>query len=332
MDISKLYVITMISNPVRYRSRYELYRKFSEVMKQAGANLITIELAFGARPFEITERDNPMHVQLRTIDELWHKENALNIAINYVAQIDPDAKYIAWIDADVLPMRPTREWLEETVHELQHYQFVQMFETAIDLDPNHSMIGTPAVGFMAQYVKSGYRLPNKGGFWEDYYDKQVGHPGYAWAANIDALTHVGNLIDFSILGAGDRHMALGLIGCMDQSFGTRGASYIRKLLEWQGRAERWVKRDVGFVRGSIFHFWHGAKQNRQYVSRWKILTENQYNPETDIKPDHQGLFQLETWTPRQMMLRDQIRSYFRQRNEDSVDVDVEQWGFKEIKK
>lgn len=332
MDFSKLYVITMISNPVRYRSRYELYRKFEESMKQAGANLITIELAFGTRPFVITERDNLNHIQLRTIDELWHKENALNIAINYVAQLDPEAKYIAWVDADVLPMRPVREWLEETVQELQHYQFVQMFETAIDLDPNHAMIGTPAVSFMAQYVKSGYQLPTRGGFWEDYYDKAVGHPGYAWAANIDALTAVGNLIDFSILGAGDRHMALGLIGCMDQSFGTRGEAYIRKLMEWQSRAERWIKRDVGFVRGSIFHFWHGAKQNRQYVSRWKILTENKYNPETDIKTDHQGLYQLETWTDRQIMLRDQIRTYFRQRNEDSVDVDVDQWGFKRIKK
>lgn len=328
----KLYVITMISNPVRYRSRYELYRKFAEVMRTAGANLVTIEIAFGTRPFEITERDNPMHIQLRTIDELWHKENALNIAREYIMQIDPDAKYIAWVDADVLPMRPVREWLEETVHELQHYQFVQMFETAIDLDPNHAMIGTPQTSFMATYVKNGCIKPTKGGFWEDYYDKQVGHPGYAWAANIDALSAVGGFIDFSILGAGDRHMALGLIGCMDQSFGTRGKAYIGKLLEWQERCERWIKRDVGFVRGSIFHFWHGSKTDRQYVSRWKILTENEYNPETDIKEDAQGLYQLETWTDRQIQLRDQIRAYFRQRNEDSVDVDVDQWGFKKLKR
>lgn len=318
MDISKLYVITMISNPIRYKSRYELYRKFATVMKEAGANLITIELALGDRPFEITERDNPHHIQLRTLDELWHKENALNIAINYVAQLDPDAKYIAWVDADVLPMRPVREWLEETVHQLQHYHVVQMFETAIDLNHQHKMIGKPQHSFMAQYIQSGCQLPDRGGFWENYYDKIHGHPGYAWAATTEALSALGGLIDFAILGASDRHMALGFIGCMDQGLECKSDAYIQKLLQWQERSERWIKRDVGYVQGSIYHFWHGSKENRGYTSRWKILADNQYNPNTDIKADHQGLFQLETWEPRQMRLRDQLRAYFRQRNEDSI--------------
>jgi len=318
--MQKLYVVTMISNPVRYKSRYELYRKFAEVMKQADANLITIEIAFGERPFEITEAGNPMHIQLRTIEELWHKENALNIAINYLAQLDPSAKYIAWVDADVLPMRPCREWLEETVHQLQHYQFVQMFESAFDLDPKSMIIGQPQISFMSQYVKSGYKDPNKGGFWNDYYTNAHGHPGYAWAANIDALSMVGGLLDFPILGAADRHMALGLIGCMEQSFESKQFAYTRKLLEWQNKCTRWIKKDVGYVSGSIYHFWHGSKKDRGYVSRWKILVENQYNPETDIKPDYQGLLQLETWDIRQIMLRDQIRTYFRQRNEDDISV------------
>lgn len=313
-------VVTMISNPIRYRSRYLLYKKFAEVMSAAGANLYTIEVAFGIRPFEITERDNPKHIQLRTIDELWHKENAINIAKQYVAQVEPQVTKIAWIDADVLPMRPVREWLEETSHALEHYQFVQMFETAMDLGPESQMIGRPEISFMARYIQGGFQAPDSGGFWSDYYTRNSGHPGYCWAANVDALSAVGNLIDFSILGAGDRHMALGLIGCIDQSFGTRGKAYVQKLLQWQERAERWIKRDVGYVPGSIYHFWHGAKKNRRYVSRWKILTDNQYNPDTDIKYDNQGLLQLETHSPRQIMLRDQIRAYFRQRNEDSIDV------------
>lgn len=318
--LDKFYVVTMISNPVRYRSRYELYRKFATQMKDAGVKLITVELAFGNRPFEITERDNKFHLQLRTIEELWHKENALNLGVQYISQLDPDAKYIAWIDADVAPMRPMQEWLEETAHQLQHYQFVQMFESAFDLDYKHTLIGQPQISFMSHYVKSGYKLPNRGGFWNDYYSNAHGHPGYAWAANIDALSSVGGLIDFAILGAADRHMALGLIGCMEQSFETKGQAYTNKLLEWQNKCARWIKKDVGFVPGSIFHYWHGSKKDRGYVSRWKILVDNKFNPDTDIKPDHQGLLQLETWDDRQVMLRDQLRSYFRQRNEDSIEL------------
>jgi hypothetical protein len=310
----------MISNPIRYKSRYELYSKFAKQMKQAGANLITVEVAFGDRPFAVTERDNKDHVQLRTIEELWHKENAINIGINYLLQIHPNAKHVAWIDADVLPMRPVDEWLEETVHQLQHYQVVQMFETAFDLDPNQNVIGKPQISFMSHYVKSGYKLPNRGGFWQDYYSNAHGHPGYAWAANVDALSLIGNLIDFAILGAADRHMALGLVGCMDQSFETKNCGYVSHLLEWQERCNRWIKKDVGFVSGSLYHYWHGSKKDRGYVSRWKILVDNQYNPDKDIKPDAQGLFQLETWSERQIKLRDQIRSYMRSRNEDSIDV------------
>jgi len=287
-------------------------------MSVPGVKIITAEVAFGERPFEITERDNPHHLQMRSVDELWHKENALNLAIQYAMQIHPNTKYVAWIDADVLPMRPVKEWLEEAVHSLQHYQIVQMFESAFDLDAKQNLIGAPQMSFMSQYVRSGYSLPNRGGFWEDYYSNSHGHPGYAWCANIEALSQIGGLIDFAILGAGDRHMALGLVGAMDQSFETKQLSYVRKLLEWQERCTRWIKKDVGYLPGSIYHYWHGPKTARGYVSRWKILVDNKYNPETDIKADAQGLFQLETWDERQQLLRDQIRTYFRQRNEDDL--------------
>ena len=318
--IQKLVVITIISNPVRYQSRYKLYRKFEEQMKEAGALLITVEQAFGERPFEVTEKNNPNHVQVRSIDELWHKENMINIGLRYAAQIYPDFKYVAWIDADVLPMRPVREWLEETVHQLQHYQVVQMFKTAYDLDPTGNVMGGPQQSFLSKYVQSGCIQPINGGFWNDYYYMQHGHPGYAWAANRDALDSLGGILDFAILGAGDRHMALGLVGCMDQSFEALNQTYRRALLQWQERSERWIKRDVGFVNGSIYHYFHGKKVDRKYSQRWKILRDNDFDPDKDIKEDSQGLYVLETWSPRQIRLRDQLRAYFRARNEDSIDV------------
>lgn len=318
--LQNLVVITVISNPVRYGSRYKLYSKFAEVMKQAGATLITVEQAFGERPFIVTDKSNPFHLQVRSLDELWHKENMIQLGINYACQLLPDTKYFAWIDADVLPMRPVREWLEETVHSLQHYHFVQMFRTAIDLDPGHNMIGTPAHSFMSKYLTSNYKEPDRAGFWKNAYYDHHGHPGYAWAATREGLEGVGGLIEFAILGAADRHMAYGLIGCMDKTFEALNADYVRALMQWQERAERWVKRDVGFVDGSIFHFWHGKKKDRGYTDRWKILRDNDYDPTQDLKRDSQGLLVLETWSPRQIRLRDHLRSYFRSRNEDSVDV------------
>ncbi len=326
--LQDLVVITVISNPVRYWTRYELYKKFARSMKEAGATLITVEMAFGERPFEITERDNPLHVQLRSEDELWHKEVMANIGFYYAAQLFPDFRYGALIDADVQPMTGSaRPWLEETVQQLQHYHVVQMFETAYDLDPDHTVIGQAQHSFMSTYIKRGYKLPERGGFWGDaYYSKEWGHPGYAWAYTRQALDNMssplgGPLIDFAVLGAGDRHMCLGLVGCMDQTFEHLNPEYRKALMQWQIRTERWIKRDVGFVKGSIYHFWHGKKKDRGYADRWKILRDNNFDPMTDLTRDAQGLYRLETWDPRQIMLRDQIRSYFRSRNEDSIDVD-----------
>ncbi len=316
-DLSKFYVITCISNPVRYRSRYTLYLKFKEMVESAGVKLITVEQAFGNRNFEVTERDNPAHLQVRSVDELWAKENMLNLGIEYLMQIDPGAREVAWVDADVSPMRLPREWFEETWHALQHYEVVQMFEWAQDLDPSFNPHGNKHLSFMAAYVQSGYKIPTRDGSWEIDYYTRLGHPGYSWAANLSALSHLGQLIDFAILGAGDRHMALGLIGAMDQSIpiGVNN-NYSKMLMEWERRANRYIKQDVGYVPGGITHSWHGKKAKRGYHDRWKIITENNFNPRTDIKKDAQGLYVLESHTSRQKKIRDQIRSYFRSRNED----------------
>ena len=78
----RLHVVTAISNPCRYASRYRLYRAFEKHMADSGAILTTVECAFRDRPFEITEPDNRFHIQVRTNDDLWHKENLLNLGIS----------------------------------------------------------------------------------------------------------------------------------------------------------------------------------------------------------------------------------------------------------
>jgi hypothetical protein len=49
-----------------------------------------------------------------------------------------------------------------------------------------------------------------------------------------------------------------------------------------------------------------------------VLVNNNYDPDTDVKYDAQGLLQLETTNARQIKLRDQIREYFRTRNDDAT--------------
>ena len=319
IDISKFYIISVVSNPVRYQNRWKLFKQFQEHMNSLGANLITVEQAFGNRDFQVTERDNPKHLQLRSVDELWHKENMINIGIQYLCQLDPDWKYVAWVDGDIEFQR--RDILTETVQQLQHYDWVQMFSDAVDFGPNGETLKVHK-SFMAQYHKYGepklygqefldygcYGI-NKGDFW---------HPGWAWAAKRSSIEKVP-LLDRAILGSGDHHMALGLIGMAHYSLPKRiSDSYKDYIINWQEMAEWHIRRNVGYVTGTIIHFWHGKKKNRRYVERWEVLTKNRFNPHIDVIEDCQGLLRLnEHHGFRYIKLRDEIRRYFRQRNEDS---------------
>jgi hypothetical protein len=296
----QLHVLTAISNPRRFESRYNLYRAFERYVHNCGAVLHTIEAAFGDRDFAITDQGHPNHVQVQNSHEIWQKERMLNIL---KARLPKSAKYIAWVDADVRFERD--DWAEETVHMLQHHSIVQMFSHAVDLGPSHEAIQYHT-GFAFQYR---HGRPRSAAYthW---------HPGFAWAARRDPLDRVGGLVDTAILGAGDHHMALSLIGAAQESFaGGVTDAYKRPILLWQQRARAAFEGNVGYVPGLLRHQWHGGKADRQYESRWQILVDEKFDPELDIVQDSQGLWQLSGNKPR---LRDRLMAYFASRNEDST--------------
>lgn len=310
--LDNFYVITVISNPVRFQSRYRLYKEFAERMATAGVKMLTVECAFGDRAFQVTDKCNPNHIQVKSYEELWHKENMMNVALS---RLPHNWEYVAWIDADVQFVDPN--WAIQTVHALQHYMVVQMWQSAIDIGPDGRHVSTHN-SFIWQYLQGKpYCYGHKGQYYERW------HPGYAWAARREAIDHLGGFIDTAVLGAGDNHMAHALVGRLDESIG-KGLhpNYHKHLHIWQDRAERFVRRDVGIVPGTLIHHWHGKKKDRRYHDRWKILVENQYNPDQDLKRDFQGMFQFhDDGTLRSIRLRDQIRGYFRARNEDSIDLE-----------
>lgn len=307
----KLHVIAVIQNPIRYQSRYRLYQQFAKEMREAGVDLWTIELSFGERAPAVTVHEQTRQIQVNTLDELWHKENLINLAIS---RLPSDWQYVAWIDADITFQRP--DWVQETLQQLQHYHVVQMWETAVDLGP-HGQVLTTHHSFISQYLKGRpYCYKARGNYYEMW------HPGFAWAASREAINHLGGLIDTAILGAGDNHMAHALVGMVDKTC-ARGLhpNYFKHLHIWQTRAERNIRRDVGIVQGTILHHWHGKKVDRRYHDRWQILVDHQYDPDWDVKRDAQGVLQLvDHGDVRSIALRDSIRRYFRMRQEDSTDL------------
>lgn len=315
-----LHVITVISNPVRSNARAQLYYEFAHRAEYAGAILHTVELAFGNRPFNVTRADNPHHYQFRTDQELWHKENLINLGIS---RLPDDWKYVAWVDADVAFTNPN--WVNETVQQLQHYRIVQMFNWASDLGPDYAPLpfsqhrgfvygwslnpSIPAVAGPGGGSGYPYGTPGKGG--------SLYHPGYAWAARRETIDALGGLIDWAVLGAADYHMAQCLIGHYERAlYAGIHENYRGMVKGWQDRADVHVNRNIGYVDTSVVHYWHGKKADRRYWTRNKVLVDANFDPTVDIIRDHRGVLAL---SGNKIGLRDGIRSYFRQRNEDSID-------------
>ncbi len=114
------------------------------------------------------------------------------------------------------------------------------------------------------------------------------------------------------------HPALTLDGVTERPMvytadGKEIVAFVRKLRDYQKRiaAAKWEERplcgNVGLMRGLVVHFAHGTRKNRRYGSRGKILLKHGFDPDNDLKPDWQGLYQL---TDRAPGLRRDIQKYF----------------------
>jgi hypothetical protein len=333
----RLHVVTALFNPLRYRARYRNYRAFAKHVADAGAILTTVECAFGGRPFEITDASNPRHVQVRTNDELWLKENLLNIGIT---RLPADAEYVGIIDADMAFQRP--DWAQETLQMLQHHPAVQLYSDLTYLGPDHEPLhrvqsfferwtnGEPLrigpSGLMQNEIFWSRRRSR--GFDGSYTGRDIrrhawGQPGGAWAYRREALDQCGGLLDFAILGSADSLMAYAMLDRLGLYLDSEGfsAGYKAEMLEWQRRALPAFRQNVGVVRGSAVHHWHGKMEDRRYGFRNKILKDFNFDPRRDLKRDTQGVWRLhDDGSRRFVQLRDNIRSYFAGRNEDSVEV------------
>lgn len=310
-----LDVILVCSNTRRYESRYRLFKKvLDEVSNTPHVRVTVVELAYAERPHMLVTPSDVRHVHLRNPDELWHKEQMINIGLT---RLPDDWKYVCWMDADVSFVNSN--WAKEIIEALQHYAVIQPWSHCIDLGPSEETFATHN-SFCSEYMRNHDLVPGDNSYYGSR--KNFPHSGYVWAARRSAINNLSGLLDTAILGAGDFHMAWGLIGKAVDTFHagvTQG--YKNPILAWEERALFYVKKNIGCMPGTILHYFHGKKRDRKYQSRWQILVENAFDPSTDLIRDYQGLWRLRVTNERQQKLRDGIREYMASRNEDSIDLE-----------
>jgi glycosyltransferase involved in cell wall biosynthesis len=272
-----------------------LFIKFvHEIQHVKGVRIVVSELV---GPAPLPKLPVWKHVKNRSESPVWMKEKLINVGIK---NLPDEWKYVAWIDADITFLNPN--WVQDTIEALQTNDIVQMFRTAVNLGPNNEAIKVDK-GFGYMHAGSGtpYIKTDKYGYW---------HPGYAWACTRSAFRGMGSsLLDWAILGSGDRHMAMAWIGrVLDSCPGTVHMSYKVMLMEYQYKCKNF---SISYVPGTILHHWHGRFEDRKYKERWNVLVQHAFNPIEDITMSL-------NLTPAGKRMEQDLKAYFEGRKEDSV--------------
>jgi hypothetical protein len=296
-----LHVIAVISNSGQFARRYILMKEFMERIEREETNvkLYIVELAYGNKPFIITKSKEPQHLQLRVDVPLWHKENLVNIGVQ---KLLPDSwKAFAWIDADI--EFENVNWATDTLCILNGSRdIVQLFSHCLDMNlEEQAMKVFNSFGF--QYTKKHHYVGTGVNYW---------HPGYAWAMTRRAYERVGGLYEHAILGSGDNIMALSMIDHGLSAINKESSEdYKISISDYQSKIR---KLRLGYVPGVIRHHFHGAKKNRRYEDRWRILLDNGYVPKIHVSHDSNGVLIPTKECP--LVMLEEIRKYFEERNED----------------
>jgi hypothetical protein len=354
-----LYAIVPYFNPWRWKSRVKHTERAVKHFHDSGAVIVLVEIGFNRRELVFADagldgkpadcgilgQDSQFrhrYIGLHTEDELWLKENAINIGIQ---SLPHHWQQVCWLDGDVHFLRPN--WVGECIHKLQHYSFLQMFSQARDLSPTYEMLPngykhSSGPGFI-QAWKTGKLDPKTkadldrvdvdikklSADFEDLKDDLEPPypapvwPGLAWACTREAFDNVGGLFDVAIWGGGDYDMAHALIEQASLRI-HRGvhAGYRRLLIEWENRCKIHIRRNVGVMDGVIFHQWHGKKTDRKYVEKRQLMQKVNFDPLRFLKRDYQNLWQLHDDGSEQFIhFRDQMRKIAKERNEDSIDTE-----------
>lgn len=284
---SEAIIVSCFFNPQNSPYRIKAFKMWYESIKHLNHSII--ECVIGDTQPQLEENENIKRVYTENL--LWHKEALLN---KLISDLPKKYKYIFWVDADVL--FTNLNWLVDGVKELQTNNIIQPFEYCVHLERDETKPSfympilrqtilpnkiNPKVwrSFCANYATSD--------LWKDEVYNNHGHVGFAWAAKREILEAVP-LYDRALIGGADHiiaHAAAGQIAhsCITKSF----TDNLEEVNDWSKRFYQVAKGKIGFVKGDLYHIWHGDIDKRQYLKRIQDFTAK---TKKIVHRDKNGLF------------------------------------------
>ncbi len=307
-------IIACYFNPQGNVYRLNAFNKFYESIKHL--NYRIVECVIGDAVPQLPQTDSITRIY--TKDLLWHKEGLLN---NIIKSLPLEYKYVFWLDTDVT--FTNKNWLVDSVEELKTKKILQPFEYCVHLDRDqvephfditheYEYASDPKQrhpklwrSFAANYVTTNFSDDTN-------YDKH-GHVGFAWGARREVLDAVP-LYDRALIGGADHiiaHAAAGQLrhSCLLKSF----TDDIDAVNEWSKRFYGVTQGKIGYVKGDLYHTWHGDIEKRQYLKRIQDFTPTSKEI-TEL--DENGLYVTKNNENKY------VKDYFKHREDVTIEVDT----------
>ena len=240
----KLNVVAVHMNPCHFKRRKFLAEQFrDQMLKTPDVELFIVELAYDSDEFEITDKNNKNHLQLRTSRDniLWSKENLQDIAINKL--LPSNWKAVALIDMDIEFDHPN--WASDCLKILHgHRDVVSLYNVCLDMDNQKNT--------MSCFHSIGYQFETK----QKYYRSTINfsHTGFAWGYTRKFYDlYMKKLMDFEILGSADYKMALAFFNKDTLSY----CDNHKQLLDDFKNRVKYCR--LGYVNTLCIHHFHGKK-------------------------------------------------------------------------
>ena len=231
--------------------------------------------------------------RIKSDSVLFHKER-----LCYLLEKQVPAKYtkLVFLDADVL--FGNLNWYDDLSASLDTYDIVHPYETANWLDLTYTKNirqSETVVKFFSKTRTIGYGC----------------HVGFAWAFKRECYNQFG-FFQYCVVGSGDSLSIMGWIGqksdlvISDVNSKYEVPAYIDFCRSITTRPK------ISYIKGDIYHLYHGAISNRRYFDRHSIFKDV-----TDVrdilKEDESGLFQITD-----PEIAEKVKEYFKSRNDDGV--------------
>ena len=229
----------VLFNPVRTKRIIMNYLYTVNEFKRHRFPVFTLELCFGNSSPEISDS-----FVVRGNSHMFHKEKLCRILETKIPEVYTK---IVFIDADIL--FDSSDWYKRTSDLLETHDAVHPFETCKWLDLTYTKV------LFARETIMKMKTP----YWSWEY-----HPGFAWAFRREWYRKVG-FYDLVIQGSGDTwSVGAWLKRTKNDGFIVVSPTFEKSYSEY---CKHPPPRVTYLPRVSIFHMYHGSRNNRQYGSR-----------------------------------------------------------------